>query len=216
MAKATILPIEPSNRNAVRAEATRDKLCQAAIRCLDEVGYSKSTINRVQALAGVSRGALTHHFPAREDLMVATLITLLKPVRGGREKLFPALQGDTIRDDLVRLWHRIVDTMEGRALVELLVAARTDGALRMRIAPELAAYDRDVNAHFAAFYHPANAGDDVATLWAICRVFLRGLHIQRQFDATSIDPMIETFAALMADQIIANSHITESGEIAPS
>ncbi|WP_320669163.1 TetR/AcrR family transcriptional regulator [Patulibacter defluvii] len=51
-----------------RAE-TRGKLLDATIRSLVEVGYAGTTSRYVAELAGVSRGAQTHHFPHRLDLI---------------------------------------------------------------------------------------------------------------------------------------------------
>ena len=60
-----------------QAAAARATLVEATISCLDKFGYAATSINRIQEAAGVSRGALTHHFPNKEDLMVATLDRLL-------------------------------------------------------------------------------------------------------------------------------------------
>ena len=68
--------------NPLRVARTRGKILDAVISSLDEVGYSECSINRVQTQAGVSRGALTHHFPSKEEMMVKTLEHLLEPVRG--------------------------------------------------------------------------------------------------------------------------------------
>src|ERR1044072_1400602 len=51
-----------------RSRATRQRLLEAAIECLAEVGWSGSTVAVVAERAGVSRGAAQHHFPTREDL----------------------------------------------------------------------------------------------------------------------------------------------------
>jgi AcrR family transcriptional regulator len=200
--------------NALRADATRHKICSAVMACLDEVGYHATSITRVQALAGVSRGAMTHHFPSKEDLMVETAERLLDPVRGQsgpRAKSVPRLSaghGDGVQADLVRLWTRVVNTREGRALLEILIAARTDLALQQKIAPSLKAYDNDINRNILGLYRSVHRGDDdVATLWTICRAFLRGLHLQRRFDDNpqKIRQVIERFGELMAPHMSARS-----------
>lgn len=50
----------------------RMKLIEAAIACLHRTGYSATTVSTVATEAGVSRGAMTHQFPAKTDLMLAS------------------------------------------------------------------------------------------------------------------------------------------------
>lgn len=57
---------------AERTDTTRRKLIDAAIRVMRERGYGGLTTLEVAEVAGVSRGALLHHFPSRHDLVVAT------------------------------------------------------------------------------------------------------------------------------------------------
>ena len=180
-----------------RVEETKGRIFKAVITCLDQYGYSETSVNRVQTTAGVSRGALTHHFHTKEEMMVETLETLLAPVRGDRAT--PSY-GGSIKSDLIRLWDRVVNTREGRALFEILVAARTDRTLRDRITPSLRRYDTEVSANILATYAAAEKTSDVATLWAMSRTFLRGLHVQRRFDPDprTINKLIETFADVVA------------------
>ena len=58
---------------ADRTAATRAKLLDATIGCLVELGYAATTGREVAARAGVSRGAATHHFPRRLDLIVSAV-----------------------------------------------------------------------------------------------------------------------------------------------
>ncbi len=58
---------------AQRRTETRDKLLDATIQSLLEVGYTATTTRRVADLASVSQGAQTHHFPRRVDLMAAAV-----------------------------------------------------------------------------------------------------------------------------------------------
>ena len=56
----------------------RHKLIEATIFCLDNFGYADTSIARIQDQANVSRGALTHHFPSKEELVIATIDSLLE------------------------------------------------------------------------------------------------------------------------------------------
>ena len=54
-----------------RTAAMQQKLIDAAIQCLYELGYAATTTQLVTDRAGVSRGAILHHYPTKVDLMVA-------------------------------------------------------------------------------------------------------------------------------------------------
>ncbi|XVQ08065.1 TetR family transcriptional regulator [Spirillospora sp. CA-255316] len=56
-----------------RWERTRAALLQAAVDSLVEDGYAETTLQRVQSRAGVSRGALLHHFASKGALLVAAI-----------------------------------------------------------------------------------------------------------------------------------------------
>lgn len=190
---------------ATQKHQTRARILDAVIRCLDRVGYSETSINRVQHEADVSRGALTHHFPNKEALMVAALERLLDPVRGrqgddGVDGIARVTgRGDGVDRDIVRLWTRVVDTAQGRALLEIVIASRTDSALGARIAPALVAYNTEISDNITALY-AGHSDEDVVLLWAICRAFLRGLHTHAPFEAdrNTLDRMITRFGEMMA------------------
>jgi AcrR family transcriptional regulator len=58
---------------AERTEETRGKLLEAAVQVLAKKGYVGFRTIDVADAAQVSRGALTHHFPSKDDLIIATL-----------------------------------------------------------------------------------------------------------------------------------------------
>lgn len=198
--------------NDLRVARTKARIIAAVIACLDEVGYSETSINRVQTSAGVSRGALTHHFPSKEAMMVETLERLLDPVRGADHPPDAISQatgrGDGIAADMARLWAKVLNTRQGRALVEILVAARTDAALHARIQPSLSAYNDQINVNIHALYRSATGDtDDIQVLWTICRTFLRGLHLQARFEDNpeQIQRLLNRFANIMEPHMTARS-----------
>jgi AcrR family transcriptional regulator len=56
-------------RQAERREATRGALVAAARQCFADAGYEATSTEAVLALAGVSKGALYHHFEGKTDLL---------------------------------------------------------------------------------------------------------------------------------------------------
>ncbi len=64
-------PATARGPHAERTAAMRKRLIDAAIDCLGRLGYGATTLQVVTDVAGVSRGAVLHHFPNKADLMIA-------------------------------------------------------------------------------------------------------------------------------------------------
>ncbi|MEH6588645.1 MAG: TetR/AcrR family transcriptional regulator [Halioglobus sp.] len=54
---------------AQKSAMTRDRILDAAIDCFINLGYTKVTTAKVSDFAGVSRGAMLHHFPSKIELI---------------------------------------------------------------------------------------------------------------------------------------------------
>src|SRR4051812_40195216 len=56
-----------------RRQATQNALLEATIQCLVEQGYAGTTTRAVSARAGVSPGALQHHFTSKQELVAEAI-----------------------------------------------------------------------------------------------------------------------------------------------
>ncbi len=190
-----------------QAEAARDKICKAVIRCLDRYGYADTSIARVQEAAGVSRGALTHHFPTKQALVTATADRLLQTaLRVGRRRTGPPDDNPapTVEAYLTDTWDKVVNTPEGRALIEILIATRTDTKLHRDLADRLVYWDgRLSKSILEVFASPTGDDDDVMLIWSICRTFIRGLLIQERFseDPQALQRAMKRFATIVSPHL---------------
>jgi AcrR family transcriptional regulator len=119
----------PRRTQAERSAAMRGRIISAAIDSLVELGHAKTTTLEVQRRAGVSRGALLHHFPSRLELLVAAVDELF----AGQMRVFyesttsPEHRG--IDKGIDALW-RVGNSPLALAADELWSAARNDPELR--------------------------------------------------------------------------------------
>lgn len=184
---------------ADRVRETRTKLIKATVAALDAHGFAATSMSVVQAGAGVSRGALMHHFGSRNELMVATaqhlLDAALRPTRRARQS------GDLV-GLIAYYWTRIVNTREGRAFVEILIACRTDPDLQNALGSLFSDWEDEIS-RAALETFDADPPEDVELLWSITRAFLRGLIVHAQFtdDPAHLDKMIQRFSALLSETL---------------
>lgn len=119
-----------------RSRATRQRLLEAAVACLSELGWAATTVGVVAGRAGVSRGATQHHFPTRESLFAAAVEHIAEvraeEIRREASRL-PAQHLDTRA--VVDMIMRIYTGPMFRAALQVWVAASADEALRAQILP---------------------------------------------------------------------------------
>jgi AcrR family transcriptional regulator len=63
----------PRRTQSERSEDTRRRILDASVDLLATRGYAGFSAAEVAQVAGVSRGAQTHHFPSKDDLVVAVV-----------------------------------------------------------------------------------------------------------------------------------------------
>lgn len=124
---------QPAKTKAERGAATRTRLLDATIDALIDVGWSGTSTTEVVRRAGVSRGAQVHHYPTKEDLVLAAIEHLLVRRLDEYHEAFDRLPPDdrTPGRAIDLLWDACMGpTFE--AWLELAVAARLDPVLRSR------------------------------------------------------------------------------------
>jgi AcrR family transcriptional regulator len=119
-----------------RTRAMRARLLEATVECLVEKGFAGTSTTLVSERAGVSRGAQLHHFPTKNDLVVAA-VRHLTELRGEelREAVRQVPPGPRRTRAVVRALGDHFSSPVFTAALELWVAARTDPALLAAVAP---------------------------------------------------------------------------------
>jgi AcrR family transcriptional regulator len=67
------VPDPPAQSNRQRREAARERVLRAALRALAANGYQGSSLASIAAGAGLTTAGLLHHFPSKNELLVAVL-----------------------------------------------------------------------------------------------------------------------------------------------
>ena len=136
---------------AERREQTKTALLDATIDCLVEIGYARTSVQEICARAGVSKGAVQHHFSAKAELMAAAVVHLTTKLKGQLAESMALLPGgpDGIPAAIDMLWEGYSGALS-TAVTELWVAARTDADLRAAIRPVDRALGRSTMKHITS------------------------------------------------------------------
>ncbi|AIJ22118.1 TetR family transcriptional regulator [Amycolatopsis methanolica 239] len=137
-----VIPVVTETRTRQdRAAGTRTLILDAAVECLVELGYAGASTLAIQAKAGVSRGRLLHHFPSRDELLVAatqhlTATRLAQTEVRVAEQLAGEPEGPRRVERCIELLWMTFHEPVFWAAVELWTAARTNEALAAALRPE--------------------------------------------------------------------------------
>jgi len=141
------LPASNSNRTwqQTKSQNTRNTILDAAIRCFYRFGYNNTTTEKIANEAGVSRGAMLHHFPSRADLIKAAVLHLNEKRLDLFKREESTVQSDAIHsrvEEGIDTYWRQLNTPYFVVFHELQIAARTDPELYAVLIPAIEELDR--------------------------------------------------------------------------
>lgn len=129
-----------SGRKGLQAEKSANTcttIVEAAIQCILKYGYANTTTLRIAEEAGLSRGAMNHHFSNRLNVMQSAVTHLLekriKAFKRASSNL-PAAGNNRVHTALMAYWKQSNNPLN-IVLNELTSAARTDKELASILIP---------------------------------------------------------------------------------
>lgn len=135
-ASSTRVSDTPPGWQARKSAQTRLQVVEAAIRCLVELGYVGTTTTVIAQRAGLSRGAMLHHFPSKGDIIKATVEHLnAKRLRAFRNTIASLPSDGTRLHRALQAYLEHVRHPLYVAFLDLWIAARTDDELAKILGP---------------------------------------------------------------------------------
>lgn len=128
-----------------KSEQTRRSILSAAIDCFYQAGFANTTTDSIARAAGVSRGAMLHHFPTRFDLIGAAVRYLAARWLARYEEVETRVNrgaGHTRVAEGIDAYWALLNTPDWVVFHELKVAARTDRELESALMPALQEFER--------------------------------------------------------------------------
>jgi AcrR family transcriptional regulator len=178
---------QTSRRSQIeRTAETQSVLIQAAVRLLATAGYGKTTTQSIAKEAGVTTGALHHHFPTKDDLMLAVLdqsaITVEAKLEA--ENAMPFTGKASIRDVVDHLW-QIYGQPDYWAVWEIIIGTRVDAGVHQRVLEHRAQSMANVMLPWLKRVDSLTGSvtrSDAAELFEFMLITIRGLSLERFMD----------------------------------
>jgi AcrR family transcriptional regulator len=198
--------LRPRRTQEERSAATRERLLDATVESLAEVGYAGTSTTAVCARAGLSRGAQLHHFPTKAALVVSAVAHLAK--RRALELRAGLPREGTPEVRLSRALDAVWQSFSGPlfyAALELWIASRTDAELRA----SLLRFERQVGRAMTGLFSDLAGADaargDFGALLELTFHVMRGMALQRMLrdDDTERRRLFELWKRLVSSALEA-------------
>lgn len=177
----------------------REKLLEAAGRCLFEKGYERTTVRDLASAAGVSMAAIGYHFGSKEALLNQALFEALD---SGDRAFGPSAQDA----GLGALWGRLIEAFSANetfwvANLETVLRAQRDPELREQVAAGLRQGRSGMAREVTGTAESELSEATVRTLGSVQLALVSGLMMQHLTDpenAPTADEVLEGLRALAA------------------
>ena len=188
-------------QQSLKSAQTRARLIDATIRCIVKFGYASTTTPRVATEAGLSRGAMLHHFENGASLINATIIELHEK----RLRAFRRAAESTEHEvpTMVHTYWRQVQKPTFVAFHELALAARTNSELARILQPFQLEFREKFNAQAVQLF-PEWQGDPKSFKLAmtLSQTMMEGMAINLLTGAME-ESMVEPMLHMLEQQIRA-------------
>lgn len=193
-----------------RSRETIERLRAATLEVIAERGYGATSTTEVARRAGLSRGALLHHYPRKIDLISDVADHVWKRATDNLRRIAGCLGDDREAVSLFidDMWGTVFREEAARMTVELVSAAHADPELRARIEGPLEAlfsdYEKAALEAFGAAGRNLSQPQRLAFVH-VATCTLRGLRVQEMMrnDPEMIRTVLETLVDLLVTTLAA-------------
>ncbi len=172
--------LKPRRTQQERREETSERIINAAFDVIKRRGYSGFRIAEVQDVAGVSRGALLHHFPTKETLALAALEYAFAESRADAEARAAQLESaDDPIGEIIRNSEAFFFGDHFLVALDILMSAGKDPSIRSKVQSISRTHRLPVEMAWLDVLRAAKVPEDVAEdiLWLTISM-VRGMAIR--------------------------------------
>lgn len=199
-----------------KSENTRAAILDSAIECFYEMGYAKTTTEKIAAKAGVSRGAMLHHFPSRIELIRAAVAHLnqkrLKLFEEAELKINEGVEHTRVSEGIDAYWEQLHSPLF-TVFHELHVASRTDSDLREVLIPAMQDFEQSWGKVAASVFPDLALSEEFTKANMLTLYLLEGMAVRGEPSGIAPRTMIpwlkEQLYAMFEDVREVNRHAAQ-------
>ncbi len=163
-----------------RSAETSSKLLEATIDLLHDRGLARTSTPEIARKAGVSRGALTHHFAGREAIISASISHMLDKTTEGLHRFAEEFvtHGGSSDEIVDYIWQMMSDRLF-YVTMEFLTEARHNADFKAELIPTVRKFHAGLDAIWTALASRTGAEPDhVRTVMNATMCLVRGMIAQ--------------------------------------
>lgn len=197
-------PPAARRRQHERTAASTAKLIDATIACVNELSFARTTTTHIAKQAGLSRGALQHHFATREDLLLA----VWSAIQGRFLELFdePFPTGASMETLTARLLERLWALYRSPAYlasIEIRLGVRSEPTLHHAIEQDMQRFNEIYELRWQELFSPFASKDAIEECRRVIGGALRGLALlkMQEHDETYYERTLDMCRDMMVSYL---------------
>jgi AcrR family transcriptional regulator len=181
-------PLTEKSWQQTKSENTRHKILDAEIQCFFERGYAATTTDIIVSQAGVSQGAMLHHFPSRRELIQAAVRHLgrrrIELFDETESQIKEGTQHSPVVEGIDAHWEQL-QSLLFIVFHELQVACRTDAVLQDVMAPAMSEFEASWQNMLTRVFPDLALSEAFETATLLTTFLLEGMAVSRTLPASS-------------------------------
>lgn len=188
------------NLHQIKSEQTRERLIDAALDLMQAKGLAGLSMHEVARTAGMTTGAVQHHFSSKAELMLQIIRRLVQQIDTD-ESFWPSPSWSLQQraDHFVHeAWHRLYGQPRFAVAWEAYLAVRADEAMVAHIRAERNLINDKLQARMCRSFPEWGAGPDAEARCQLVLSCLRGMGVLAPFSsAAALDKQLQHLSLLL-------------------
>ena len=158
-----------------RSASTQKAVLDATLQCMKRRGLANTTLQHIERLAKMTRGALLYHFPSKQALVAAALVHFYR-LRIARLAALVSARKPDLRGGLGILHNEVREWFP--LTLEFMNAMRTDHDLRKAFDREMDQWVSPISNSYVSLIPQLSSAESPLMMQYVIGCFIRGLCLE--------------------------------------
>lgn len=159
-----------------RSESMQKRVMDATLYCIGQKGYQCTSLQDIAQAAGISRGAITHHFTCKLELCAAAIRYFVEWRQAVVAKAMASRRCASQACRLEALWDTFLDVFP--ITLEIMIALRSDRELRRLVDRGGEGTFEEIITGYGGLFTEASGLHLPRSVMSMITAFFRGLYIE--------------------------------------